>query len=169
TDHYAIYNQTRVHLIFETHRIVQGRLIILALIGEWGAFTNHQTTVELTKDLIGIFERYLWSNTYWCYTSDIKKMPYVRALNRAYPQTTGGRLISYHYDYDSGKISVEYIPSGLESLIYHPKAAHLNEKKIIVTGTIDYQTDIHSYSGADSGIVSVVTAQGDEAITVTIG
>lgn len=169
TDHYEIYNQDRVDLIFDTHRKVQERLNIPTLIGEWGAFTNHSATSPLTKELIGIFERYLWSNTYWCYSSDLKEMPYVQALNRAYPQITGGQLISYHYDYDTGKITVTYVPSGHETLIYHPHTASISTADISLTGTIDYQSHIHSYPGANGGIITVVAPQSDAEITVIIG
>src|SRR5690625_644906 len=82
TDHYEIYNQDRVDLIFATHRKVQERLNIPTLIGEWGAFTNHPATPSLTKALIGIFERYLWSNTYWCYFNNFEEMPFVRSEER---------------------------------------------------------------------------------------
>lgn len=169
TDHYEIYNQDRVDLIFATHHKVQKRLNIPTLIGEWGAFTHHPATVNLTKALIRIFERYLWSNTYWCYSSDFKEMPYIQALNRAYPQITGGQLIDYHYDYDTGKINVTYVPSGLETLIYHPNAAHLSDEHITVTGVQDYQSNIHPYPGADGGTITVVTPQRDDEIIVTIG
>lgn len=169
TDHYEIYNQDRVDLIFATHRKVQERLNIPALIGEWGAFTNHPATSSLTKTLIGIFERNLWSNTYWCYSSDFKEMPYVQALNRAYPQITAGRLISYHYNHDTGQISMKYVPSGLETLIYHPNTAHLSEDKVKVSGVQNYQSEIHSYPGANGGTITVVTPKKGGAITVTIG
>lgn len=169
TDQYEIYNQDRVDLIFATHRKVQERLNIPTLIGEWGAFTNHATTPSLTKALIEIFERNLWGNTYWCYSSDFKEMPYIEALNRAYPQITGGQLISYHYNHDTGKVNIKYISSGLETVIYHPNAAHLSEEKIKVSGAQDYQSDIHSYPGANGGTITVVTPEKDEEITVTIG
>lgn len=169
TDHYEIYNQDRVDLIFATHRKVQERLNIPTLVGEWGAFTNHSATISLTKALIEIFERNLWSNTYWCYTHDFKEMPYVQALNRAYPQITGGQLMSYNYNHDTDKINITYVPSGLETVIYHPRAAHLSEEKIKVSGVQDYQSEIHSYSGAHGGTITVVTPRKDEAITVTIG
>lgn len=169
TDHYEIYNQDRVDLIFSTHRKVQERLNIPALIGEWGAFTNHPATPALAKALIRIFERYLWSNTYWCYTKGFKEMPYMHALNRAYPQVTAGLLISYHYNYDTDTISVKYVPSGGETVIYHPHSALLSAETIIVSGVQDYQAAIYPYSGANGGIVSVVTPQGKETITVTAG
>lgn len=168
TEHYEIYNQDRVDFIFATHRKVQQRLNTPALVGEWGAFTDHSATVPLTKQLIKIFERYLWSNTYWCYTSSFKEMPYAKPLNRAYPQVTGGQLVSYDYDYEAEQLKMAYVSRGLETLIYHPNAAHLDQEKINVTGVQDFKAEIHSYPEAEGGVISIVIPE-KKQVTVVIG
>ncbi|GIP53034.1 glycoside hydrolase family 5 protein [Paenibacillus vini] len=169
TEHYEIYNQERVDLIFATHRKVQERLQIPVLIGEWGAFTHHPATLDLTKALVAIFERYLWSNTYWCYVDNIKETPYAKALNRAYPQTTSGVLKGYRFDYERGVISVKYIPSGGETLIYHPHAARLSADDIVINGASDYKVEIREYPGSEAGVIAVVVPQSSKTITITAG
>lgn len=170
TDHYEIYNQDRVELIFSGHLHVQERLNVPTLVGEWGAFTNHPATPKLTQALIEIFERNLWSNTYWCYFDGFEDMPYVQALNRAYPQVTAGNLLEYHFDYDSGKIRMSYVPAGGETLIYHPRARHLTTEDVVVSGTEDYQTTIEPYAASEGGIISVVAKQDKEnTVTVSVG
>lgn len=168
TDLYEIYNQDRVDLIFETHRKVQERLNIPTLIGEWGAFTNHQATPKLTKTLLQIFERNLWSHTYWCYTKDIREMPFVHVLNRAYPQETGGELLAYQYDDKTGQLEMTFIPNGQETILYHPNAAHLTDDQI--KSTIEPKNvNIQPYSEADGGRILLQIQATDEEVTITIG
>ncbi|GGH16178.1 cellulase family glycosylhydrolase [Paenibacillus segetis] len=171
TEHYEIYNQDRVELIYATHRKVQERLNIPTLIGEWGAFTNHPATLELSKALLAIFEGNLWSNTYWCWCDGFKESPYSVALKRAYPQATGGLLVGYHYDYDTDIIKVDYVPSGGETLIYHPRAALLSKDVVLISGTgVDvYQIEVRPFQGSESGIIAISAPQDETKITVTIG
>lgn len=169
TEHYEIYNQDRVDLIYTTHRKVQERLNIPALIGEWGAFTNHPATLGLSKALISIFEKYLWSNTYWCWCDGFRESPYSKALNRAYPQATGGTLIGYHYDYDTDIINVDYVPSGGETLIYHPHAALLSEENIVIVGANAWQVEFRPFPSLEGGIIAVIVPQDESKITVTVG
>ncbi|MFX3631509.1 MAG: cellulase family glycosylhydrolase [Candidatus Pristimantibacillus sp.] len=169
TEHYEIYNQDRVDLIFAVHRKVQERLNIPALIGEWGAFTNHPATLELTKSLVSIFEQNLWSNTYWCWCDGFKDTPYVKALNRAYPQVTGGVLNGYHYDYDTDTLKVDYISSGDETLIYHPRTAMLSKESIVVDGADECQIELRPFTNSECGIIMIVAPQDAREITVTVG
>ncbi|MEC0094170.1 cellulase family glycosylhydrolase [Paenibacillus macquariensis] len=169
TEHYEIYNQDRVDLIFSTHRKVQERLNIPALIGEWGAFSNHPATFELSKSLISIFEKYLWSNTYWCWCDGFKDSPYTKALNRAYPQATGGVLVGYHYDYDTDILKVDYVPSGGETLIYHPRVALISKENVVVSGADACQIEFRPFPSSESGIVAIIAPQAEIGITVTVG
>ncbi|GIP34783.1 hypothetical protein J2TS4_39930 [Paenibacillus sp. J2TS4] len=169
TELYEIYNQSRVELIFSTHRKVQERLNIPVLIGEWGAFTNHSSTFDLSKSLIAIFEQYLWSNTYWCWTKNFENSPYAKALNRAYPQVTGGQLVGYHYDYDTNIVSVNYISTGRETWIYHPCAALLSKEDVVVSGAEHCQIELRPFPNVASGIVSIVAPQGQNMLSVEVG
>ncbi|MEC0241208.1 cellulase family glycosylhydrolase [Paenibacillus dokdonensis] len=168
TEHYEIYNQERVDLIFATHRKVQERLNIPVLIGEWGAFTNHPTTLGLARQLIAIFERYLWSNTYWCWCDGFRETPYSQALQRAYPQTTGGVLEGYHYDYDKDMFTMEFISSGGKTMIYHPHTARLDRENISITGADDDMIDIEPFPDSESGFVTIKVPAGDRRVSINI-
>src|SRR5699024_8324144 len=139
------------------------------LIGEWGAFSGHPATPALTKSLLSIFERYLWSHTYWCYTSDLKDMPFVKALNRAYPQATGGELTSYHYDDEAEELTVTFVPSGLETVIYYPKTAQLTRDELHLSKGKIVKVDFQPYVEADGGVITVTIPPMDEEVTLTIG
>lgn len=174
TEHYEIYNQDRVELIFATHRKVQERLQVPALIGEWGAFTNHTATYELTVALLDIFERYLWSNTYWCWCDTFQVSPYSKALNRAYPQQTSGELLSYHYDHETANLQLAYIPSEGTTTIYYPNAASLSVEDVVITRASvndpPCEVQIQVYPNAAGGQICIATtALGDGAMTVEVG
>lgn len=169
TEHYEIYNQERVELIFSTHRKVQERLNVPVLFGEWGAFSNHPATYELSKAIIAIFERYLWSSTYWRWCDSFRESPYIKALNRAYPQVTGGTLVGYHYDYDLEILNVDYIPSGGETVIYHPRAASFSKDDIEISSTNACEVELRPFPDSESGFISIIAAQAESQISVTIG
>lgn len=174
TEHYELYNQQRVDLIFAAHRNVQERLNIPVLVGEWGAFSGHPATFELSKALIATFERYLWSNTYWCWCDGFRDAPYSKALNRAYPQAVGGVLVEYHYDYDTDIFAMEYVPSGSgsggQTLIYHPRVALLSGEDVAVSGADACRVELRPFADSDGGIIAVVATRRDgERIAVTIG
>jgi len=182
TNHYEAYNQDRVDLIFSVHRRVQQRLNVPALIGEWGAYNDHPATYGLTKAIVALFEEYLWSSTYWCWTDGFKEAPYAAGLNRAYPHATGGELLRYRYDYDAGRLEMEYVPDGGETVIYHPHAARLGEGAVVITGAEGCQVEIRPYrgmenrqgesrpdGGAQGGLVTVRAPKGDASVSVRIG
>jgi len=67
TDLYDLYSQPRVDYIFGTHKKVQKRLGLPALVGEWGGFPNSLDTEKHANALINIFERNGWGQVYWCW------------------------------------------------------------------------------------------------------
>ncbi|MEC0371746.1 cellulase family glycosylhydrolase [Paenibacillus chibensis] len=168
TEHYEIYNPARVELIFKTHRNVQERLNIPVLIGEWGAFSNHPATAALARQLIAIFEKYLWSNTYWCWCDGFRESPYSPVLQRAYPQAVGGVLEGYHYDYDTETFTMEFIPSGRETVIYHPQAALLGDGRIHAAGASGFEMEIRPYPGSDSGLIVLDIPQSDKRVSLRV-
>jgi len=170
TEHYDVYNQDRVDLIFAAHRRVQERLSIPVLVGEWGAFSGHPSTFGLTKAIVALFEGYLWSETYWCWTDGFKESPYARGLNRAYPQATGGVLASYRYDYEAERLEMEYVPRGGETRIYHPHVSNLSLADVDVRGTdASWEVELHPYVDAEGGLVVVRVPFGESPVTICVG
>ncbi|MGN7359785.1 cellulase family glycosylhydrolase [Paenibacillus sp. SAF-054] len=168
TEHYEIYNRERVELIFATHRKVQERLDVPVLVGEWGAFTDHPATAELTRQLVAIFEKYLWSNTYWCWCDGFREAPYSQALRRAYPQLIGGDLEDYHYDYDTGTLTMAFIPSGGRTVVYHPHAGQIHKDMIHAAGAERLEAEIRPYPDAESGLIVLEIPPGNGCVTVRV-
>lgn len=166
TNHYDIYNQDRVDLIFSTHKKVQDRLNTPTIVGEWGAFTNHPITYELTKDLIEIFEANLWSNTYWCWYKGYEQHPYVKALHRAYPQAVSGELLSYHYDFEKKTFKMEFTPTDGKTVIFYPNISTLTADSIILP--IDCKVEFITYEDSNSGIIEIQHDKSDMPIILTI-
>jgi len=153
TNHYDIYNKDRVDLIFATHTKVQNRLNTPTIVGEWGAFTSHPSTYELTKDLIAIFETNLWSNTYWAWYRGYENHPYAKALHRAYPQTISGELLNYHYDFENTTFTMEFTPTKGTTRIFYPNISTLNTNNI--TLPIDGTIEFIKYEDSNSGIIEI--------------
>jgi len=116
-----------------------------------------------------LFEGYLWSSTYWCWTDGFKEAPYAAALNRAYPQTTGGQLAGYRYDYDAERLEMDFVPNGGETLVYHPRAARLIEENVSISGTEGCRVEMRPFSESEGGLVAVYAPKGDRRLTVRIG
>ncbi len=97
----ALSSNGRVKVIFDGHFTTQQKLNAPVIVGEWGAFAHYEDTVSQCKYIISIFEKNLWSNTYWCYHSNFDTAPVLSYLKRAYPVAVVGKLISYSYDFDT--------------------------------------------------------------------
>jgi endoglycosylceramidase len=171
TDKYSAYNKDRVALIFNTHRKVQQRLGIPTLVGEWGGFADIDITYDLAVHVIKIFEKYLWSNTFWCYFDSFEKCKFTKALKRAYPQSVNGTLSSYNYDYDNGSLRVEYHECAENispAVIYHPKVASLKGENIKFAGQTSEVT-IKVFEGSMGGYVYISPSGKSGYRTIVIG
>lgn len=166
TNHYDIYNQNRVDLIFATHKTTQTRLNTPTIVGEWGAFTSHPITYELTKDLIQIFEENLWSNTYWAWYRGYDSHPYVKALHRAYPQAVSGELLNYHYDFENATFSMEFTPSKGKTRIFYPNISTLLSSNIVFP--IDCTIEFIKYKDSNAGIIEIEHDSADMPIIIRI-
>lgn len=170
TDKYDAYNQPRVDLIFETHKKVQQRLNTPVLVGEWGAFTNFDVTYDLAINLLKIFEKYQWSNTFWCYYEGMEKTKYIKALKRSYPMAVSGEIIKYDYDFKNRKFTLEFMPNTNigETVIFYPEAASISKDNIYVSDT---EADIHviMIQNSDSGYIKIVNKNNIDKIRVEVG
>lgn len=123
TDCQEYYSQERTRLIFDAHRRVQQRLNVPVLIGEWGAFGCYQDPAYTEMGAMGIsriFEEYGWSDTYWCWEAFMLESPLARGILRGYPQRIGGKLLSYQYDWETGRFIMRYESDGSPCRIYLP-------------------------------------------------
>lgn len=104
----ALSSNARVDVIFDNHKNVQKRLNIPVIVGEWGAFAHYKDTVDQCRHIINLFEKNLWSNTYWCYHKNFESVPVLPLLKRGYPKAIIGELKSYHYDFETGRLYIEW-------------------------------------------------------------
>lgn len=98
TDALALASNARVEVIFAAHRATQLALGVPVLVGEWGAFGHDPDVLDHADYLLRLFERYLWSHTYWLYHDSFATAPVLQVLHRTYPQAVAGELIEYRND-----------------------------------------------------------------------
>lgn len=67
----------RVEFIFERINETGKRMNVPVMVGEWGAFNGKsEKMVENTRQLLNLFERFNFSNTYWAFYNGIGDEPY---------------------------------------------------------------------------------------------
>lgn len=120
TDCQDAYSMDRTRLIFDTHRKVQQRLDVPVLIGEWGAFYGRKSAEPIAMEIGRIFEEYGWSDTYWSWEPGMMDSPLSKGILRAYPQRIGGKLLSYQYEWETGRFVMRYESDGSPCRIYLP-------------------------------------------------
>jgi len=138
TKNYDNQSSSRVELIFSRINETSRRLNIPVLVGEWGAFSgNSQALAESANFIEGLFDRYGFSNTYWCYYPGIGNDLYFRsALVRPYPPCIGGRLDSYRFDPVTGLFSCSWKESDqvkAPTVIFIPDLENLATNSILLS------------------------------------
>ena len=145
----------RVEFIFERIAESRNRMKMPVLLGEWGALHGKSPKmVETSQHLVGLIEKYNFSNTYWAYYSDIHDYPYFqKSIIRPYPQKIAGKMISYSYDIKTSKFEFVWEESGNESastVIYVPNLKSLKESEIVTSPSADqivFEYDSNSQGG----------------------
>jgi len=140
TDTKNVQNQgaERVKLIFSRINDTGKRMNVPVLIGEWGAFGGNSPELTLaTRNITGIFQEYLFSNTFWAYYDNILKEGFfVEALVRPYPKFTSGKLISYSFDNETGNFEMKWKEDpGIKapSEVFIPFIDRLQKETLILT------------------------------------
>lgn len=98
TEFLAQASPERVRLIFERHAETACRLGMPMLVGEWGAYGDAPGTLAAARQVVGVFEELLCSETYWAYIPGIESTPSFPAIQRPYPERVGGHLLAYRYE-----------------------------------------------------------------------
>lgn len=126
----------RVNLIFQRHAETARRLNLPMLVGEWGAYGSWQDTLQAARDVVGVFEQLLTSETYWAYEPGIEYFSCFPAISRPYPERVAGQLLSYHYDPQTGRFTCTWIEKPevtADSVIYLPAWGDFNLQKIEIS------------------------------------
>ena len=153
SDRYDQYDKGNVAMVFDGKRKSQLKLNLPVIVGEWGNFPSGEYTADLIRYMNGILEKYLWSSTYHQYVDGMEKDPHYDALERGYPAAVAGKLLSYHYDPDSGVLDVEWeaVKGGSTSL-YLPYLA----RREAVEATGETEVEVCPVQGFEGCYVTVV-------------
>lgn len=165
SDRYEQYDKDNVARVFDGKRESQLRLSLPVIVGEWGNFPPGEYTADLIRYMNGILEKYLWSSTYHQYAEGMEKDSHYDALERGYPTSVAGKLDSYHYDPETGELTVEWetVKEGSTSLyLPHP----VQEDAIEATG--DIQTEICPIQDTE-GCYVIIIPKKEGHVKVCIG
>ena len=92
-------SNVRVEFTMGRHREAQKRLDVPMLVGEWGAYYGgNPGTGKAALFMVGKFEEYLCSETYWEMGGIKADREFFPAVHRPYPSEVPGTLESYRFD-----------------------------------------------------------------------
>lgn len=116
-------SNNRIEVIFETHRRTQISMGVPVMVGEWGAHGNYSDGLYHIEHILQIFDKYLWSSTYWCYFHGFENAPVLEILKRPYPQAVCGQILFFNYDYQLKEFNMEWDEKdgNVATLIYLPQ------------------------------------------------
>jgi len=103
TSNVANASSERIELIYSRHAETAKRLGMPILVGEWGAFYGQPNTLPAAQMVVNQFEKHLFSDTYWSYSSskEMEDAPYFPVLARPYPAVVAGTLLHYQSDFEN--------------------------------------------------------------------
>jgi endoglycosylceramidase len=125
------------------------------IVGEWGAFHGDSEKLAGTaKQVLGIFEKNLFSNTYWAYYKGIEKEPYFnQSLIRPFPEYISGNLLQYSFNAETREFICSWEENELvksPTVIYVPTLKSLPENEVKMDdsgGKIAFEYFDNSVSG----------------------
>ena len=167
TDNYGAYNKENVAYVFAGKRTSQEELQLPVIVGEWGNFPSGDYTNDLIEHMSGILEEYLWSSTYHQYCEGMEQDKNYNSLERGYPVSITGDLISYHYNYDTKSLSVKWmaIKDGSTQL-YLPDLSGIDSKRIFISKKANIV--INQFNHASGGYIKII-ADEDGLMEVNVG
>ena len=153
-------SNNRVDVIFDAHKRTQEKLDIPVLVGEWGAHYHYEDGLSHVEHILSIFDKNLWSNTYWCYVDNFYNVPALDVLKRPYPQAVCGEILEYEYNRRDKVFTMKWDESGhnATSIVYIPT----KDFQLDMDG--DY--DIEHFE--DSTIIKILPRGGYRALSITI-
>lgn len=156
TDRYDAYSKENVLHIFSQKRESQLELGLPVIVGEWGNFPSGDYTNDLIEHMTGILEKYLWSSTYHQYVAGMEEDANYSSLERGYPVTVAGRLLSYSYDYEHKRLTVKWEASrNGKSTFYFPNLKNIHEWQVSHAG--DATVEFELFEGVSGGYVHLIT------------
>jgi endoglycosylceramidase len=138
TRFYDKSSDERIEYIFGQVKNVSNRINRPVILGEWGAFSGSsgQTALVAQKHRT-IFDRHLFSQTYWAYHQNVDKDLYFhKTFKRPNAMFVNGSVKTINYDYNTGEFICTWeespeIVSG--TVFFVPDLENLDRSNIIVT------------------------------------
>lgn len=157
----------RVDFIFDRIHETGQRMNVPVLVGEWGAYyTDSEGLVEPAQQIVEIFEKYHFGQTYWSYYDGVRDAPYYqKALLRSYPASVAGELISYGNSEEGPGRYFEWkedLSITEPTLIYLPDVDAISIEEIKDSAGKNAEMEIQKL-GARAGYL-VVPVSGEEGI-----
>ncbi len=105
----ALASNDRLALIFQRHAETGKRLDRPVLIGEWGAYgTAGREILPTAWFNVALFEKYLFSDTFWVYDRSLVNAACLEAVRRPFPVRVNGALLSYQTDFEQRRFSCSW-------------------------------------------------------------
>jgi endoglycosylceramidase len=145
----------RVEFIFDRIKETGQRMNVPVLVGEWGAYHGKSLKmVETARQVVSLFEKSNFSNTYWAFYNGIGDEPYFQnAIVRPYPAFVSGNLVGYESNFETGKFTCvweENAEIDSPTVIYVPNLKNLKESGITIT-PIAGQIKFEYFDGSNAG------------------
>lgn len=166
SENYDAFSRENVYRIFALKRRSQIDLQRPVIIGEWGAFPSSPFTNTLIEHMTGILEAYLWSSTYWVYRPGMEYDSNFSRLERGYPAKVTGKLLFYHYEYQTKTLTARWeARKNGKTILYMPDLSKMFSENIILSGIATYE--LKKMEHALGGYV-VITTHEDGIMDVSI-
>ncbi|MFY9176396.1 MAG: cellulase family glycosylhydrolase [Caldicoprobacterales bacterium] len=130
-------SNNRIDVIFDAHRRTQQRMGVPVMVGEWGAHGDYSEGLYHIEHILQIFDKYMWSSTYWCFYDGFENTPVLGVLKRPFPQAVCGRILHFRYDYQSKRFYMEWD----EENGHAPTIIYLPQKEFEVENIKDFSVE----------------------------
>lgn len=130
-----LYNKyssnARVEHILDSIRANQLKMNVPVIFGEWGGGSNGTEWIKHIDYIIGEFEKYQWSNTYWSLNFDNELL--LDVFNRPYPVAVNGNIVEYKSDSAQRTFYLIWTQENMDSktIVYIP-----NKGMVEYTGSV---------------------------------
>ncbi len=159
TDDLSNSSDERLEMIFERIYESGQRMQVPVLIGEWGALGGELPgRKELAHKNLRLFEKFLFSNTYWTYSKEIENNSYFKhAIVRPFPSAVAGELIKYNYNPATGQFNCEWKEDAAitaATRIYIPELASVSPETIVLSPETD-SSILENIDGSAGGYIII--------------
>ena len=172
TDDLSNSSDERLEMIFERIYESGKRMQVPVLIGEWGALGGELPgRTELAHKNLRLFEKFLFSNTYWTYSKGTENYSYFKnGIVRPFPSAVAGELIKYDYNPTTRQFNCEWKEDAeitAATRIYVPELSNVLREAIQLSPKMDSYV-FETIDGGIGGYVVIEPLGKDQNRKITI-